>query len=67
MEMFRMSNIAKAMKYLEAKAKSEELVELMRPYCTRIMVAGSVRRERANPKDIELVIQPKVVDEAEQD
>lgn len=43
----------------DARAKAEELVELLRPTCHRIEIAGSIRRRRPVVKDIELVLVPK--------
>ena len=36
-----------------------EIVELLKPYCERIEIAGSIRREKPMVKDIELVMIPK--------
>jgi len=38
---------------------AEYIVETMRPYCDRVEIAGSLRRRKANPKDIEIVAIPK--------
>lgn len=42
-----------------AKILAQALVELMRPYCDRIEVAGSIRRESEEVKDIEIVAVPR--------
>jgi DNA polymerase/3'-5' exonuclease PolX len=47
------------MKLDEAKAIAEGLVEGMRPYCARVEIAGSIRRRKAEVKDIEIVAVPK--------
>ncbi len=35
-----------------------EVVERIRPFCERILVAGSIRRKRPFPRDIDLVVIP---------
>jgi DNA polymerase/3'-5' exonuclease PolX len=42
----------------EAKGIADKYVEILRPYCLRIEVAGSVRREKPEVKDIEIVAIP---------
>ena len=39
---------------------ASSLVELLRPGCERIEIAGSLRRGKANPKDIEIVAIPQL-------
>lgn len=34
---------------------AEDTVEMLRKYCKRIEIAGSIRRQKASPKDIEIV------------
>jgi hypothetical protein len=46
------------MKHADAWKVAESLVEHFRPACTRIEIAGSIRRLKADVKDIELVIVP---------
>ena len=46
------------MKLEQAKAKAETIVEKLNPYCTRIEVAGSIRREKPFVNDIDLVAIP---------
>ncbi|MBA7687416.1 hypothetical protein ES703_95879 [subsurface metagenome] len=41
-----------------AKKIAEEVVKRLAPYCKKIEVAGSVRRKRPWPKDIDLVLIP---------
>ena len=38
------------------------LVELLAPACKQIEIAGSVRRQKAKPNDIEIVAVPKLTD-----
>ena len=38
-----------------AEAVGEDLVRLLTPYCARIEIAGSIRRQRPQVKDIELL------------
>lgn len=42
-----------------AQTIAQELIDLLKPFCNRIEVAGSVRRKKPIVKDIELVIIPK--------
>ena len=46
------------MKLLEATQIATELVDKLRPLCDRVEVAGSIRRGRANVKDIDIVAIP---------
>ena len=41
-----------------AQAIAQELIDLLKPFCSRIEVAGSVRRKKPIVKDIELVLIP---------
>lgn len=43
----------------EAKAIAEDLLKELQIYCERIEIAGSIRRNRIDPADIDLVIIPK--------
>jgi DNA polymerase/3'-5' exonuclease PolX len=38
---------------------AQELIEYLWPHCSRIEIAGSLRRQKAEVKDIELVVIPK--------
>ena len=49
------------MKLAKAKKIAVKYVMMLTPYSERISVAGSVRRERAEVKDIEIVAVPKVI------
>ena len=43
----------------KAKAIAEELVEMLKPACERIVVAGSIRRQKPEVGDIELLCIPR--------
>jgi len=47
--------------YDYAKAEALRIIELIGPHCDRIAIAGSIRRERAEVGDIEIVCIPKTV------
>lgn len=40
------------------QAKADEFLELIRPYCKRAVIAGSLRRGREDVADIEIVAEP---------
>jgi len=46
------------MRLSEAKAIAEKYLRLLKPYCSRIEIAGSIRREKPEVKDIEIVAIP---------
>lgn len=46
------------MKYAEALAVAEDLVEHLRPACTRIEIKGSIARLKDEPGDIEILAVP---------
>jgi DNA polymerase (family 10) len=48
-----------------AQRCAEKLLLWLMPYCERIAVAGSIRRERLHPADIDLVCLPKELVEAD--
>lgn len=48
------------MKLHEARALAADLRDHLAPYCDRIEIAGSIRRLKPEPKDIELVCIPKL-------
>jgi DNA polymerase/3'-5' exonuclease PolX len=48
--------------YQQAKVIADALVEKLSPYCERISIAGSVRRQKPEVHDIEIVAVPKVID-----
>lgn len=43
----------------KARALAQRVVASIAPYCERIEIAGSIRRERAEVRDIDLVLIPK--------
>jgi DNA polymerase/3'-5' exonuclease PolX len=45
----------------EAKVITDELVAELKPYCTRIEHAGSIRRKKSTVGDIELLVIPKKI------
>ena len=47
-----------------AKEIAEKVVSQLSPYCERIEIAGSVRREKPFPKDVEIVCIPRGKDYA---
>ena len=47
----------------QARKIGMEVVEALAPACDRVMIAGSVRRGKAQPKDIEIVYIAKTVKE----
>jgi len=51
------------MKWQEAWEIGMEVVEALAPACDRIMVAGSVRRAKPEPKDVEIVYVPRMQSE----
>ena len=46
------------MKLEEAQKIANKYLGLLKPYCSRIEIAGSVRREKPEVKDIEIVVIP---------
>jgi DNA polymerase/3'-5' exonuclease PolX len=54
-----MSTTATRVPLAEADAIAAEVVTLLKPHCTRLEVAGSVRRRRPTIGDLELVCIPK--------
>ena len=49
------------MELAKAKKVAAKYVMMLTPYCERISIAGSIRRERPEVKDIEIVIIPKEI------
>ena len=47
------------MKLAQAENLARRVVETMAPYCERVEIAGSIRRGKAEPKDIEIVAIPR--------
>ena len=50
------------MKLRQAKEISDKTLKLLEPHCERIAIAGSIRREKADVGDIEIVAIPKPYD-----
>jgi DNA polymerase/3'-5' exonuclease PolX len=50
------------MELIKARRIAEELVKILRPACSRVEIAGSIRREKSEVKDIELVAVTRWVD-----
>jgi DNA polymerase/3'-5' exonuclease PolX len=48
------------MEHAKANAAALQLFELLEPDCERLEIAGSLRRQRPQVGDIELVLQPKM-------
>jgi len=46
---------------IQAEHLANQIVERLRPYCTRIEIAGSIRRGKPEIGDIEIVAQPQFV------
>ena len=49
------------MKLAQAQDIAEKYLNLLRPHCLRIEIAGSIRREKLDVKDIEIVCIPQDV------
>lgn len=47
--------------YADAYALAKMLQDELAPYCERIIIAGSIRRRKAEIGDIEIVLRPKIV------
>lgn len=52
------------MKLQQAQQLANTALAMIEPYCTVCMIAGSIRREKDEVKDIEIVCVPKVVEVA---
>jgi DNA polymerase/3'-5' exonuclease PolX len=48
------------MKLSDASILAERLIKEITPYCVRCEIAGSIRRQKAEVKDIEIVAIPKI-------
>lgn len=46
------------MNYYKARSLADRIVEILYPHCSQIQIAGSIRRLKPEPKDIELVATP---------
>ena len=49
------------MKLKDAKIVAGKFLKLLEPHCVRIAIAGSIRREKTNVEDIEIVCIPKLL------
>lgn len=49
----------------EAQALAQSLIEVMRPFCQRCEIAGSIRRQKERVKDIEIVAAPRWSEQAD--
>ena len=38
---------------------AKRIVKSLKPYCKKVQIAGSIRREEKNPGDIDIVLIPK--------
>lgn len=47
------------MDLLTAERLAGDIMQRLSPYCHKIKIAGSIRRKKPNPKDIEIVAIPK--------
>lgn len=47
------------MNYIQARKIADRIVELLQPHCDKIDIAGSIRRQKAEVKDIEVCCLPK--------
>jgi len=47
------------MEYKKAKLIADQVLSDLKPHCDRIEIAGSIRREKEYPNDIEIVAIPK--------
>jgi len=45
--------------YSLAKSLADELIDVLKPYCVKIEIAGSLRRKKEQVKDIEICIVPE--------
>ena len=47
------------MELQEAQKFANQIVELISPFCHKIIVAGSIRRKKAQVRDVDIVLIPK--------
>jgi len=59
MNISKQKEIAKRFSLSEAKAVAVELLKELEPHCERIEIAGSIRRNKSDVGDIDLVCIPK--------
>jgi DNA polymerase/3'-5' exonuclease PolX len=53
-----------AFKLAEMQKRAAEIVELITPFCEKVEIAGSIRRQKATVSDIEIIYIPKYEDES---
>lgn len=51
------------MELKQAKEIADQWITRLQPYCTRISIAGSIRRQKQSVKDIEIVCTPRMIPE----
>jgi len=51
--------------YSKAKQIADSILQELKPHCVRIEIAGSIRRKKTNPNDIEIVAIPKKIEIAD--
>jgi DNA polymerase/3'-5' exonuclease PolX len=56
-----MGRLEKTMKHAEALILAGDALNALKPHCERVLIAGSVRRLKAECKDVELVAIPKYI------
>ena len=47
------------MKLKDAEKLAEQIMEQIRPFCDRLVVAGSIRRKKSEVRDVDFVLIPK--------
>ena len=47
------------MKLKDAEKLAEQIIEQIRPFCDRLVVAGSIRRKKSEVRDVDFVLIPK--------
>lgn len=62
-----MSEAAQRLPLAQAQALAQDVVKLLAPYCETIDVAGSIRRERADIGDLEMVCVPRMLEQVQED
>lgn len=55
------------MKGTDARPIAIKICQRLLPFCTRINIAGSVRREKIEVKDIEIICLPRIITMAQED
>ena len=47
------------MKLKDAEKLAEQIMEQIRPFCDRLVVAGSIRRKKSEVRDVDFVLIPQ--------